>query len=61
MGQQRRRHLQLRKADHRKQCHQLFAKQAPLTSHLSSLTSPGVYVLRLTNGEGVKTQKLMVR
>jgi hypothetical protein len=41
--------------------HQLFAKQAPLTSHLSPLTSPGVYVLRLINGENVKTQKIVVR
>ena len=40
--------------------HQLFAKQAPLTSNLSPLTSPGVYVLRLINGAEVKTQKIFL-
>ena len=42
--------------------HQLYAKQiSTLTSNLTPLTSPGVYVLRLTNGKNVKTQKLIVK
>lgn len=41
---------------------QLYAKQvSTLTSNLSPLTSPGVYVLRLVNGENVKTQKIVVK
>lgn len=40
--------------------HLLFAKQAPLTSNLSPLTSSGVYVLRLINGDSVKTQKIVI-
>jgi hypothetical protein len=41
---------------------QLFSKEmTPLTSHFSPLTSPGVYVLRLINGENVRTQKIVVR
>lgn len=41
--------------------HQLFTKQAPLTSNLSTLTSAGVYVLRLINGVDIKTQKILVK
>lgn len=41
--------------------HQLFTKQAPLNSHLSTLTSAGVYVLRLINGVDIKTQKILVK
>ncbi|MBR6847535.1 MAG: T9SS type A sorting domain-containing protein [Bacteroidales bacterium] len=37
-------------------------KLSPLTSHLSLLTfKPGVYVLRLVNGEKLKTQKIVIR
>ena len=40
---------------------QLFAKQvSPLTSHLSPLTSPGVYVLRLVTPEKVMVQKMVI-
>ena len=42
--------------------HQLFAKKlSTLNSHLSIFKSPGVYVLRLINGDNVKTQKTVVR
>ncbi|MBO6026079.1 MAG: choice-of-anchor J domain-containing protein [Bacteroidales bacterium] len=42
--------------------HQLYAKQvSSLTSNLSPLTSPGVYVLRLIDGENVKTQKIVIK
>ena len=42
--------------------HQLLVKQvSPLSSSLSLLTSPGVYVLRLINGDSVKTQKIVIR
>lgn len=41
--------------------HQLYAKQVSLTTNLSTLTTPGVYVLRLINGENVRTQKIVVR
>jgi len=35
---------------------------SPFTSHLSLLTfKPGVYVLRLVNGEKLKTQKIVIR
>ena len=41
---------------------QLYVKQvSALNSNLSPLTSPGVYVLRLVNGENVKTQKIVVK
>ena len=41
----------------------LFTQEnSPLTSHLSTLTfKPGVYVLRLINGENDKTQKIVIR
>ena len=39
--------------------HQLFAKHAPLTSHL--LPPPGVYMLRLIDGENVRTQKIIIK
>jgi hypothetical protein len=35
---------------------------SPLTSHLSILTfKPGVHVLRLINGDTVRTQKIVVK
>ena len=41
---------------------QLLSKELiSLTSNLSSLTSPGVYLLRLIDGNKVKTQKIVVR
>ena len=41
---------------------QLYVKQvSPLTSNLSPFTSPGVYVLRLIDGNGTRTQKVVVR
>ena len=42
--------------------HQLFTKQlSTLNSKLSTLNyTPGVYVLRLINGENVRTQKIVV-
>lgn len=41
--------------------HQLFAKQlSTLNSQLSILTAPGVYVLRLIDGEKVRTQKMVI-
>jgi len=41
----------------------VFSKEdLPLTSHLSILTfKPGVYVLRLINGDTVRTQKIVVK
>ncbi len=42
--------------------HQLFAKQlSTFHSPLSTFTSPGVYVLRLINGENVRTRKIVVK
>ena len=42
--------------------HQLFNNHlSSLNSHLSLFTSPGVYVLRLINGENVRTQKIVVK
>lgn len=37
----------------------LCTNLSPFTSHLSPLISPGVYVLHLINGKGVKTQKMV--
>jgi len=42
--------------------HELFRKElSTFHSPLSTFRSPGVYVLRLINGEKVKTQKIVVR
>jgi hypothetical protein len=42
--------------------HQLFAKKlSTLNSHLSIFKSPGVYVLRLINGDNVKNQKIIIK
>ena len=42
--------------------HQLLSKHlSTLNSHLSISTSPGVYMLRLVNGDNVKVQKVVVR
>ena len=41
--------------------HQLVTKQLPtLNSQLSTPFAPGVYVLRLINGENVRTQKIVI-
>ena len=40
--------------------HQLYAKQVSLTTNLSTLTSPGVYVLRLIQGDTVRCQKIVI-
>jgi hypothetical protein len=41
--------------------HQLLSKElSTLNSQLSTPTAPGVYVLRLINGESVKTQEVLV-
>jgi predicted outer membrane repeat protein len=41
---------------------QLFTKElSTLNSQLSTFTSPGVYVLRLINGNEVKTQKMVIQ
>lgn len=41
----------------------VFSKEdLPLNAHLSTLTyKPGVYVLRLINGDTVRTQKIVVK
>jgi hypothetical protein len=42
--------------------HEILCRHlSSFTSHLSPLTSPGVYVLRLINGHDVKTQKIVVK
>lgn len=42
--------------------HQLFAKKlSTLNSHLSIFKSPGVYVLRLIDGDNVKNQKIIIK
>jgi hypothetical protein len=42
--------------------HEILCRHlSSFTSHLSPFTSPGVYVLRLINGNEVKTQKIVVK
>ena len=42
--------------------HELFRKElSTFHSPLSTFRSPGIYVLRLIDGEKVKTQKIVIR
>ncbi len=41
--------------------HEILCRHlSPFTSHLSPFTSPGVYVLRLIDGQNVRTQKIVI-
>ncbi|MBR6877963.1 MAG: fibronectin type III domain-containing protein [Bacteroidales bacterium] len=43
------------------QGHEILRKNlSPLNSHLSPFTSPGIYTLRLINGNNVRTQKIVI-